>query len=246
MILDIYIKLIENLNEKDILIYFCRLEDIMERYRKNGENKEIIDEFNEKSKPFLISENLWKIEEYDSENEELSIDSYISENFKTNYSRFNHFIESMKKYQGKNKINLNKNKIKELTDLIFLFFPDKNEITRSDIISIFKTYSINIKGFENALYYHITKKYIDDLSEIETKILEVFKKFSKEYDELKKNEKNRKKFLYSQYVLYHLLKKNNHIFELKNFTMIKTEERKNKHDKICKKIFNNLNWKFIN
>ena len=54
----------------------------------------------------------------------------------------------------------------------------------------------------------------------------------------------RKKFLYSQFVLFHLLRRRGHVCNAENFTMIKAKSGKKTHDDICKLVFKRLGWEF--
>ena len=68
--------------------------------------------------------------------------------------------------------------------------------------------------------------------------MENFRLFSAEFDEEKSF--GRKKFLNMNYVLFHLLKQLGHDVDEKNFSLMKTEERKKNHDEIIGKIFEKL------
>ena len=50
----------------------------------------------------------------------------------------------------------------------------------------------------------------------------------------------RKKFLYSQFVLFHLLRRRGHACNPENFTMLKTKSGKKAHNNICKLVFEDL------
>ena len=100
------------------------------------------------------------------------------------------------------------------------------------------------KGNENALLRRLNPKVLDDISHLETDLLDDFKAFSKEYDILARNDSSRKKFLYSQFVLFHILRKRGYDCRPKNFTMIRTDDRKRAHNEICRLIFERPGWEF--
>ena len=85
---------------------------------------------------------------------------------------------------------------------------------------------------------------LDDISDLEDELMSDFKAFLKEYDVLAKGGLVRKKFLYSQFVLFHLLKRRGHACNPENFTMIKTKSGKEIHNDICRLVFERLGWEF--
>ena len=88
--------------------------------------------------------------------------------------------------------------------------------------------------------FFLTGKYVDDIEHLEIRLIEDFKIFSSEYDLV--IEKERKKFLNMNYILFHLLKRLGHPVDKKNFTLIKTEKARIEHEEICKRIFKKLEW----
>ena len=118
----------------------------------------------------------------------------------------------------------------------------KNEmITRSQLKKVCKVLGKkSIKGNENALLMRINPGSLDDISYLENDLMNDFKAFSKEYDSLVKGGLVRKKFLYSQFVLFHLLRRRGHDCNPENFTMIKTKNGKKTHNDICRLVFERL------
>ena len=53
-----------------------------------------------------------------------------------------------------------------------------------------------------------------------------------------------RKFMYLQTVLYHLLKRRGHSFNMENFTMVKNKKTMKKYNDIFRLIFERLGWKF--
>ena len=159
----------------------------------------------------------------DSENENEDENPLVLQSFSTlcpknGYLRMKHFENCIKKYHGLNKIRSDK-------------------LTRQNIVDFGKC-----KGNENAIFYQVTGKTVDDISHLENHLLANFRLFSAEYD-LERIKLGRKKFLNMNYVLFHLLKQLGHKVDLNNF-LLKTEKTKKKYDEILKKIFSKLEWEF--
>ena len=154
----------------------------------------------------------------DSEDENetpLVLPSITTSNPKNGYSRMNHFENCIRKYLGVNKIK-----------------PEKLEKIKSEILSVYDECSLtrqNIadfgkwKGNENAIFFQITGKTVDDISHLEKHLLANFQLFSAKLDEEKCF--GRKKFLNMNYVLFHLLKQLGHNVDEKNFPQLKTEKK---------------------
>ena len=150
----------------------------------------------------------------------------------------------MKSYQGKNKLRMKEEDIKHIRD----YFGENyslDTITRTEVESICKMLGKkSAKSNENALSRLLNPKVLDDISHLENDLLDDFNIFSKEYDLLARNDLTRKKFLYSQFVLFHILRRTGHDCHPENFTMIRTDDRKKAHNEICKLIFERLGWEF--
>ena len=61
------------------------------------------------------------------------------------------------------------------------------------------------KGNENVLLRRLNPNALDDISQLDD-IIDDFKVFSNEYDILARNDLSRKKFICSQFVLFHILR----------------------------------------
>ena len=118
-------------------------------------------------------------------------------------------------------------------------------ITRPEVERVCKMLGKkSAKGNENAPLKLLDPKVLDDISHLENDILDDFNIFSKEYDLLARNDLTRKKFLYSQFVLFHILRRRGHDCRPENFTTIRTDDRKKAHNEICRLIFERLGWEF--
>ena len=180
----------------------------------------------------------------DSENEDenpLVLQSFSTAFPKNCYLRMKHFENCIKKYLGVNKIRPDKlEKIKSEIGSLY----DEDKLTRQNIFDFGKwKASDGVKGNENAIFFQITGKTVDDISHLEDYLLANFRLFSAEYD-LKRVQLGRKKFLNMNYVLFHLLKQLGHKVDLNNFSLMKTEKARKEHDEIIRRCFSKLGWKF--
>lgn len=179
------------------------------------------------------------------------------------YNRVIHFNDCIKQYQGKQNCkipesvfeNLEKkflsHRLLILTDTKNIQRPDSvrySTITRDHIILFLKDLK-HTKQYENTnlIYYMLTNKRVDDITYLEDKLIEDFKKLICLYDEECNKEKTeRKNFLNSSYLLFQLLRRHGHQCKIENFSILKTVDRKIFHDEICKNLFSRLRWKFTN
>lgn len=179
------------------------------------------------------------------------------------YNRVIHFNDCIKQYQGKQNCkipefvfeNLEK---KFLSHRLLIFTDTKNvqrpdpvrysTITRDHIIMFLKDLKYT-KHYENTnlIYYMLTNKRVDDITYLEDKLIDDFKKLICLYDEgCNKEKTERKNFLNSSYLLFQLLRRHGHPCKIENFSILKTVDRKIFHDDICKNLFSKLRWKFTN
>ena len=86
----------------------------------------------------------------------------------------NHFVNCIKKYHRVNKIR--KDKLEKIKSQILSFY-EEEKLTRQNIVDFGKW-----KGNENAIFFQITGKTVDDISHLEEHLLAEFRLFSAEYD----------------------------------------------------------------
>ena len=135
--------------------------------------------------------------------------------------------------------------IKEIEDYLKENYDGNEIITRSDLEKVCNVLGKkSIKGNENEMLMRINPSVLDDIGYLEEDIMSDFKAFSEEFDYLSERGLVRKKFPYSQFVLYHLLERRGHDCILENFTAIKTKNGKEIHNDICRLIFDRLGWEF--
>ena len=174
------------------------------------------------------------------------------------YNRVLHFQDCIKQYQGKQNCKIPD---KLFADLDYKFKAYRlliesdiphirySKITRTHIIMFLKELKYT-KHYENVnlIYFTLTNKQVDDISHLEQKLVEDFKQLVALYDGLhgkdKPEELDRKNFMNVQYLLFQLLKRHNHPCKIEDFTILKTVDRKQFHDNICKNLFEKLGWNF--
>ena len=164
---------------------------------------------------------------------------------KYHYDRKQHFKDTLLQFQGKQNVKISPDVIKSLKSAFA-----KNKLTiisRSDVIFYLKMLEFK-KHIEDAKLIHhiITGSSLPNLKDKEEHIIQDFNTLTKLYDtNFKYNKKYaRKNFLHTQYILFQLLKKHKFPCTASNFNLLKTLDRKNFHDDLCKKLFEELGWNF--
>lgn len=176
---------------------------------------------------------------------------------KFSYSRVSHFQECIKQYQGKQNCKIPKEVLENL-EKKFKAFKLLNDtegevkygkITREHIFLFLKQLGYT-NQYENVnfIYCILTGKKIDDIEHLEYQLIEDFKELTNLYDQVhgkdKHQELKRKNFMNVQYILYQLLRNRNHPCSIKDFSVLKTVEKKKFHDEVCSKLFEQLGWNF--
>lgn len=174
------------------------------------------------------------------------------------YNRLLHFQDCIKQFQGKQNCKI-PNKI--YTDLeskftayrLLIDSPNPlvrySKISKQHILMFLKELKY-VKHYENVnvIYSTLTNKKVDDISNLEKQLLEDFKELVILYDNLhskdKPKELDRKNFLNVQYLLFQLLRRHGYDCKIEDFSILKTTDRKQFHDKICYNLFQQLGWNF--
>lgn len=189
---------------------------------------------------------------------------------KYTYDRKIHFRDCINQYQGKQNSNIDQEIYTRIIDKLYkhhlLVDVDKTKIvngvkvkltndeyikkrfskvTKSHILVFLKELGYT-KHYENLnlIYFNITKKPIDDITHLETKLLEDFEKITKLYDKMFKYKIDRKNMVNTSFLLFTLLRRHKHPCKSKDFNLLKTIDRKAFHVEIVKKLFEELNWSF--
>ena len=176
---------------------------------------------------------------------------------KYTYNRKTHFKDCINQFQGKQQVNIKQQvyddliKQFELNHLLVTNATTPEErfslITKKHI-HLFLKETKHSKHYEdiNLIYHNITGKKTNDISHIERKLIQDFDLLTQTYDKIFKNNKTveRKSFINSQYVLYQLLIRHKYPCNKDDFNILKTTDRQNFHDDVCKELFKHLGWNF--
>ena len=169
------------------------------------------------------------------------------------YDRKVHFRDCIKQYQGKQNSTIPQKVYDDLEEQFSRHhLLDENSetdkklkfknITKKHILMFLKELNY-AKHYENVNLIHCNFTGIqpDDISHLETQLLNDFDLLTDLYDKKFKHI-NRKNFINTQYVLYQLLCKYHHPCKKEEFIILKTIDRKFFHDEICKILFEELGW----
>lgn len=173
------------------------------------------------------------------------------------YDRKIHFRDCINQYQGKQNSSISQDvydsliKQFESHHLIDLESECKNPKDRfkhitKEHISIFLKELSYTKHYENInlIHYNLTGIKPDDIGYLEDKLLDDFDVITEAYDRIFKN-LDRKNFINTQYILFQLLLRHKHPCKKEDFSMLKTIDRKNFHDEVCKILFEEIKFTFV-
>lgn len=175
---------------------------------------------------------------------------------KYTYDRKVHFRDCINQYQGKQNCSIDQKVYDQLEDIFdrhHLLLGDKSvkrevrfaKITKEHILMFLKELDFP-KHYENVtlIHYNMTGKKPDDISYLEDKLLSDFDILVETYDKNFKNKVDRVNFISTQYVLYQLLQRHKHPCRKEDFVILKTMDRKDFHDSVCRELFGILGWNF--
>lgn len=174
---------------------------------------------------------------------------------KYTYDRKTHFRECIKRFQGKQNVNIPPKVFEDIIQQLISYdlIPsdyeqlDKREtfanVKREHIQMILKDLSYS-KYYEDIVYifHRITGHEIPDITSLENNLMNDFDSLLEMYDKTFKND--RKNFINNQYVLYQLLRKYKYNCKKEDFQFLKTNDRKYYHDVVCQQLFEKLGWNF--
>jgi hypothetical protein len=189
--------------------------------------------------------------------------SRVNISSKYTYERRVHFRDCMNQYQGKQNSSILQSVYDDLENqfhLHGLLIGNKEDnlskeerfknITKDHILLFLKETG-HTKHYEDVflIYYNMTGKKPNDISNLEDILMKDFETLSDLYDKKFKQDKSkkidRKSFINIQYVLYQLLKRHKYPCKKEDFNILKTLDRKSFHDDIMKELFEELNWNFF-
>ena len=184
--------------------------------------------------------------------------SRINMSSKYSYERKIHFKDCINQYQGKQNSTIDEKVYKNLEEQfelhgLLLGNDDTPKQTRfqnitKEHILLFLKDNGHSKHYEDVtlIYHKMTCKKIDNISHLESQLMEDFDKISNLYDKKFKftGKIDRKSFINTQYILFQLLKRHKHPCKKEDFNMLKTLDRKSFHDEIVKELFETLGFNF--
>ena len=171
------------------------------------------------------------------------------------YDRKIHFRDCINQYQGKQNSCIPQDVYDSLIKQFeshHLILPEKGDskerfkdITKEHISIFLKELSFT-KHYENInlIHYNLTGVKPDDIGYLEDKLLNDFDVITEAYDRIFKN-LDRKNFINTQYILFQLLLRHKHPCKKEDFSMLKTIDRKNFHDEICRILFEEIKFTFV-
>jgi len=172
------------------------------------------------------------------------------------YDRRIHFRDCINQYQGKQNSKIDPDIYKELIQQLLShgLIPENYEdipkeiafeqVTKEHILLFLKEIK-QTKHYEDLILIHhqLTGQPIQDISHLESQLLNDFDILVETYDRLYKNSE-RKNFINTQYVLFQLLRRHKYPCKKEDFNMLKTIDRKYFHDTVCSELFAEIGWSF--
>lgn len=164
------------------------------------------------------------------------------------YSRKEHFIEAIKRYQGRQKIDSKvlSGIIEKLKRQMVLHNLIKKEDIEKDHLYLFMSEQSLSKhyGDINLIYHIITGKDCPNISEYEEKLLRDFDVQEKVLERIAEQD-DRTNSLNVDYKLHKLLQKNGYKSRKTDFYILKGKEKEDEHDEIMMKVWKILGWSWI-
>lgn len=161
------------------------------------------------------------------------------------YDRKTHFRDCIYQYQGKQNYVVPPEILSKLQQKMNEFKLTPKTLKKSHVLMFLKEDGLS-KQYENVhlIHHKLTGVKLPDISHLEDKLITDFEILTNLYDSNYKTAVKRKNFISSQYVLYQLLTKHKFKCNKEDFELVKTADRKNFRNEICKQLFNHLGWPF--
>jgi len=171
------------------------------------------------------------------------------------YDRKVHFRDCILQFQGRQNVTIDKSVYDQLEREFgkhHLLIGDKNtpnnirfsKVSKEHISMFLKELRL-AKHYENVqlIHFNLSGKPPPDISMLEGILLSDFEQLTALYDDIYRNE-TRKNFINTQFTLFQLLKRHKYPCDVSDFSIIKTSERRDWHNRVCKDLFGKLNWNF--
>jgi hypothetical protein len=166
------------------------------------------------------------------------------------YTRRSHFIDAMKKYQGKH--NVDSEFLQTITQELLkeMRMHNLNETTvTKDHLYMFLSEKKMCSHYEdiNILFHIITGNPCPDFSYLENNLLELFELQEKALNEATASDKNDNRInsINVYYKLYKLLQKLGYPCKKGDFYILKTKTKEDEHDDKMRKAWEILGWQWI-
>lgn len=167
--------------------------------------------------------------------------SRINTSSKYMYECKKHFKDCIYHYQGIENCNIPEHIYEKLDSLMKLYKMDTKNLSKNmlKLLLVEAGYQKYMKNL-NLIFNTITQTNLNDISHLESKLLEDFDKFIKVHED--EFNRDKKKSICTHYILYQLLKKHNHPVDQFDFNILKTDDIKAYHDEKTRIIFDKLGW----
>jgi predicted amidophosphoribosyltransferase len=177
---------------------------------------------------------------------------------KYTYIKRTHFKDCINQFQGKQNSTIKpevfENLLKQF-EKYDLLLPGTTlhqqcaNITKNKIYMFLKELDYG-KHYEdiNLIHHIFTNHKLNDISYLETALMNDFDKLVELYDQvyIKTKKIKRKNFINTHYILFQLLNRHKYPCTPGDFNLLKTLERKKFYDTICSELFEILGWNFTN
>jgi stress-induced morphogen len=159
------------------------------------------------------------------------------------YEKRAHFVDSVKKFQGKQNTTIHDNVYKALRKKIENHGLELSQVTKEHIYE-FLSLTSNAGHYEDItlIYYAITGVPPPNISHLEEELYSLFEQIEAIYNRIKPPD--RRNFLNGQYVLFKLLEKLNYKCRQEDFYILKTRDKMLEHDQVWKRICDELSWTY--
>lgn len=164
------------------------------------------------------------------------------------YSRRGHFIDAMKKFQGKHNIDSEvlKDVVNNLMKELKLHNLTIDTVTKDHIYMFLSEKKLSSHYDDIHLIFHlITGKPCADFSQLESKILYLFEQQEQALSTAAGGGEGRDNSINVYYKLYKLLQKVKYPCKKGDFYILKTKTKEDEHDEIMKKAWKILGWAWL-
>lgn len=159
------------------------------------------------------------------------------------YEKEIHFLDAIKKYQGKQNTTIPDKVYEDIRKKVESHDIPYEKLKKDHIYEFLKS-TKNNDYYEdiNLIYSQLTGIQPPDISHLEEELKSLFKEIDKIYEEVKPP--GRLNFLNGQYVLFRFLQKLKYPCRTEDFSILKTRDKLLEYEEIWKKICQRKNWTY--